>query len=391
MKIFNFHLMPYADADLDAIGRHGTAWVTFSNSQYDPKKGAELYHRYLDELEYADKLGFDGVVLNEHHQNAYGLMPTPGVLAGALARSVKSAQIAILGRALPLLQNPLAVAEEFALLDNLTRGRFIAGFVRGIGAEYHSMGINPVDSHTRFNEAHDLIIRAWTEPGPFRFVGRHYEINYVNPWPRPYQQPHPPIWIPSQGSSSTIQWAAKMRYTYCQTLSPIAVVARFFQSYRDEAEKCGYKSAPDQLAWSNSIYVAETDAKAMREAKPHLEALANRFLGMPIEMLLPPGYSSINSMKRVAAAKVQAHGKIQTAEDLVRMGVVIVGAPNTVREKLAEYQDLAGFGTILTKTQFGTLPRDMTRANMEAIAEEVLPYFRERAPQAAEQVPAPAK
>ena len=89
MKIFNFHLMPYADADLDAIGRHGTAWVTFSNSQYDPKKGAELYHRYLDELEYADKLGFDGVVLNEHHQNAYGLMPTPGVLAGALARSVK--------------------------------------------------------------------------------------------------------------------------------------------------------------------------------------------------------------------------------------------------------------------------------------------------------------
>ena len=225
------------------------------------------------------------------------------------------------------MQNPLAVAEEFALLDNLTRGRFIAGFVRGIGAEYHSMGINPIDSHTRFNEAHDLIIRAWTEPGPFRFVGRHYEINYVNPWPRPYQQPHPPIWIPSQGSSSTIQWAAKMRYTYCQTLSPIAVVARFFQSYRDEAEKCGYKSAPDQLAWSNSIYVAETDAKAMREAKPHLEALANRFLGMPIEMLLPPGYSSIDSMKRVAAAKVQAHGKIQTAEDLVRMGVVIVGAP----------------------------------------------------------------
>ncbi len=106
MKIFNFHLMPYADVDLDAIGKHGTAWVTFSNSHFDPKKGAELYHRYLDELEYADKLGFDGVVLNEHHQNAYGLMPTPGVLAGALARSVKRAKLAILGRALPLLQQP---------------------------------------------------------------------------------------------------------------------------------------------------------------------------------------------------------------------------------------------------------------------------------------------
>jgi alkanesulfonate monooxygenase SsuD/methylene tetrahydromethanopterin reductase-like flavin-dependent oxidoreductase (luciferase family) len=96
-------------------------------------------------------------------------------------------------------------------------------------------------------------------------------------------------------------------------------------------------------------------------------------------------------MKRVAAAKIQAQGKIQTAEDLVRMGVVIVGSPSTVREKLAEYQDLAGFGTSLTKTQFGTLPRDMTRANMEAIAEEVLPYFRERVPKANTKVAEPAK
>jgi alkanesulfonate monooxygenase SsuD/methylene tetrahydromethanopterin reductase-like flavin-dependent oxidoreductase (luciferase family) len=104
---------------------------------------------------------------------------------------------------------------------------------------------------------------------------------------------------------------------------------------------------------------------------------------------LPPGYSTIESIKRVAAMKGRQAGKIQTAEDLVNQGVVIVGSPATVREKLAEYQDLAGFGTSLTKTQFGTLPRDMTKANMEAIAEEVLPYFRERTPQKhAEKVPA---
>ena len=378
MQIFNFHLMPYADADLDAIERNGTAWITFSNSNYDPVKGAELYHRYLDELEYADRLGFDGVVLNEHHQTAYGLMPTPGVLAGALTRSVKRAKIAILGRALPLLNNPLSVAEEYAMLDNLSRGRFIAGFVRGIGAEYHSTGVNPTESLERFNEAHDLIIRAWTEPGPFRFTGKHYRFEYVNVWPRPYQTPHPPIFIPSQGSSQTIRWAAKMRYTYAQTLSPIAMVARFFQMYREEADKAGYEAIPDQLAWSNSIYIAETDEKAMREAKPHLEALANRFLKMPTEMLLPPGYTNNESMKRIRAAKTT--GKPQTAEDLVKNGVVIVGSPNTVRETLAAYQDLAGFNISLTKTQFGTLPADMTRDNTEAVAREVLPYFRDRQP-----------
>jgi len=208
----------------------------------------------------------------------------------------------------------------------------------------------------------------------------------VNPWPRPYQTPHPPIWIPSQGSSSTIKWAAQMKYTYAQTLAPIAVVARMFQMYRDEAEKAGYEASPDQLAWSNTIYIAETDEQALREARPHMEALANRFLKMPTEMLLPPGYSNIESMKRIRAAKIT--GKPQTLDDLVRNGVVIVGSPNTVREKLAEYQDLAGFNTSLTKTQFGTMADAQARANMAAIAQEILPHFRERLPQGKRQAAA---
>src|SRR5436309_13240351 len=180
MKIFNFHLMPYRHADLDAIEKNGSAWVTFSNRHYDAQKGAELYHEYLDQMEFADKLGFDGVCLNEHHQTAYGMMPIPGVLARALARSVKRAKLAIPGRALPLINNPLMVAEEYAILDNLTRGRLIAGFVRGIGAEYHALGVRPAYSQARDAEAHDLILRAWTEPGPFAFLGKHYQFRYVN-------------------------------------------------------------------------------------------------------------------------------------------------------------------------------------------------------------------
>src|SRR5262245_46254379 len=152
-----------------------------------------------------------------------------------------------------------------------------------------------------------------------------------------------------------------------------------FQMYRDEAEKAGYQASPDQLAWSNTIYVGETDEKAMREARPHLEALVNRFLKMPMEMLLPPGYSAIESMKRVRAAKVT--GRAMSIADLTKTGVVMVGSPNTVRETPAEYQDLAGFNTSLTKTQFGTLPDGMARANMAAMAQEILPAFRGRLPQ----------
>ncbi len=207
MKFFFFHLMPYAALDPDYDKQYDSAWVTLPNSYYDPKIGHELYNRYLDELEYADAVGFDGICVNEHHSNAYGMMPIPGVMAGALARRTKNCKIAVLGRALPLLNNPLTVAEEFAMLDTITGGRLIAGFVRGIGAEYHAWGANPAESHDRFHEAHDLIIEGWTKPGPFAFEGKYYHFNYVNVWPRPYQQPHPPVWIPSQGSRETIEWA----------------------------------------------------------------------------------------------------------------------------------------------------------------------------------------
>lgn len=372
MKFFNFHLMPYAELDVSKIRDHGSAWVTFPNSHYDPLVGSKLYNRFLDELEYADQIGFDGVCVNEHHQTAYGLMPIPGVLAGALARSVKRAQVAILGRALPLVNNPLNIAEEFAMLDNISEGRFIAGFVRGIGAEYHSTGVNPAESLARFQEAHDLIVRAWTETGPFEFDGEFYHHKYVNLWPRPYQNPHPPIWVPSQGSAETIAWAAQHKYTYCQTLGAIRTVAGFFKRYREEAEKSGYEPTWDQCAWSTTIYVAETDEKALNEARPHVEALQNEFLRMPMEMLLPPGYTSLESFKHIQPDMI---GKPQTIESLNDAGVIIVGSPNTVRERLAEYQQLAGFNTALVKTQFGTLPAEMTRNNMDAIAEEIFPQL----------------
>ncbi len=380
MKFYMMHLMPYADLDLDYDKTYNSAWITLPNSYYDPKKGAKLYNRYLDELEYADQLGFDGVCVNEHHQNAYGLMPQPGVMAGALARRTKKVKIAILGRALPLLNNPVTVAEEFAMVDNITEGRFIAGFVRGIGAEYHAWSSNPADSHDRFHEAHDLILRAWTETGPFAFEGKHYHFEYVNLWPRPYQAPRPPIWIPSQGSSETIEWASHpdRRYTYLQTFTPVSMLAKYMKMYKDMAKSHGYEATEDQLGWSVPIYVAETDEIARREAKPHIENFLNKFLRMPKEMLLPPGYLSLKSMLGVMQAK-SAIGGQQTIDTVMEKGMFICGSPETVRQKLSEYHGEIGFGHLLSLLQFGTLPAELTRKSMELYATEVIPYLRANA------------
>jgi alkanesulfonate monooxygenase SsuD/methylene tetrahydromethanopterin reductase-like flavin-dependent oxidoreductase (luciferase family) len=378
VKFFFFHLMPYADLDPSYAEKHNSAWVTLPNSYYDPVKGHALYNRYLDELEYADELGYDGVCVNEHHQTAYGLMPTPGVTAGALARSTRRAKIAVLGRALPLLNNPLTVAEEYAMLDNISGGRLVAGFVRGIGAEYHSSGSNPAESHERFHEAHDLILRAWTEPGPFAFEGKHYQFNYVNTWPRPYQQPHPAVWIPSQGSRETIEWASdpRRKYTYLQTFSPASALAKYMGMYREAAAKHGYAATPEQLGWSVPVYVADTDEQARREAKPHIENLVNKFLRMPPEMLFPPGYLSLESMKGIRQAKSSITGGPQSIDDLMQKGMFLCGSAATLRQQLEEYQKQIGFGYLLPVLQFATLPHDLTKRNLELFAQKVIPSLR---------------
>lgn len=374
MKVILFHLMSYADLDFEATKAYETVWVNLPNKFFDPVKGHALYNRYMDELESAEPLGFDGVAVNEHHQTAYGLMPSPIVIAATLARSTKRVKIAILGNALPLRSHPMTIAEEHAMIDVISGGRLISGFVRGIGAEYHTFGLNPTVSHERFHEAHDLIVQAWTRPGPFAFTGKHYNSEYVNLWPKPLQQPHPPIWVPSQGSRETIEWAAQAdhRYTYLQTFSPMKVVQRYLQSYRDTAQGYGYEASDDQLGWAVPVYVADTDEQAVREAKVPFELFRNRLLKMPFEMLLPPGYTSRESLKGMMAAKAAITQDL-TIEFAMENGMIICGSPDTVREQITSYWKTMRFGNLLTMMHFGTLSQELTKRSMELFAAKVLP------------------
>ena len=380
MNVLLFHLMPYADIDVEKAKDYPTCWVVMPNSMYDPKKGHALYNRYLDELEYGEQLGFDGLCVNEHHQTAYGMMPSPIVTGSALARRTTKAKIAILGSALPLRSNPLTVAEEHAMIDNITGGRLISGFVRGIGAEYFSFNANPTFSHERFHEAHDLIIKAWTRPGPFEHFGKHFHIPYVNVWPRPFQQPHPPVWIPSQGSRETIEFASdpKHKYTYLQTYSPVKVMAKYLQMYRDAAAAKGYTAEAKQLGWLVPIYVGDTDEKALEEAWDAYTHFREIFLTIPFDMLLPPGYTSRESMKGLARAKDMIAAKL-TPKQCVELGLFVCGTAKTVRETLIGYVKETGLGNLLALLQFGTLSAELTKRNMERFAEGVMPHLKKAA------------
>ena len=380
MQFHAFHLMPYRHLDLAEADKHRSYWVNLPNTLWDRSKGPALYAEYIGQLAYAAECGFDGVCVNEHHQTAYGLMPAPNLIASALIERTRGTKvrIAVLGRALPIVNNPVTIAEEFAMLDNMSDGRLIAGFVRGIGCEYHSSMVNPILSHERFHEAHDLIVQAWTRDGPFDFVGEHYNLNYVSLWPRPVQLPHPPIWVPSQGSRETIEWVAapERKYPLLMAFSPVDTVVRFHEAYRKAALDFGYEVSGDQLGWSTPVYVGETDEEAYAEAAPHIEALFNHFFHIPLEYLFPPGYTSINSFQAMMEFRKGLATSKQTLSDLMTRGNCIVGSPKTVAARIRELHERTGFRLMVPMIQFGTLPDDLVRKSTKLFASEVAPALR---------------
>lgn len=375
-----FHLMPWPDLPPDFDENYDSAWVTLPNSNYDPVKGHKLYTRYLDEIERADKLGWDSVIVNEHHQNAYGTMPSPNIMAAALTQRIKRAKIGIVGNALPLHDDPLRVAEEIAMLDVLSNGRIISGFVRGTGMEYFSYNINPTLSRERMDEAHDLIIEAWTRPGPFAFEGEHYNYRYVNIWPRPIQQPHPPIWMPGTASLETIDFAARHKYPYMTVFMPMEMRQRAYDLYRRLAEeKYGYEAGPEQLAFCVPCVIAETDELAMKEGEKYLMWLFQKAMKVRTEFFMPPGYMSVRSVKAAIENGASFGQGDRTFKELVETGVVIAGSPATIIEKLSYYTDVLHAGMLVTGGHTGEMPDYLVLRNQEMMANEVMPHFREKA------------
>jgi alkanesulfonate monooxygenase SsuD/methylene tetrahydromethanopterin reductase-like flavin-dependent oxidoreductase (luciferase family) len=206
-------------------------------------------------------------------------------------------------------------------------------------------------------------------------VGKHYRYRYVNPWPRPLQKPHPPIWLPGTGSLETVAFAAEHRYPFMMVYSPVKQQAKAYDLYRKVAEeRFGYEAQPEQLAFCVPCYVAETDEIARREAEPHLLWLFR--LGLKYgPFATPPGYISERSMKAMMAARMKPFTEL-TMDDLVNEGYVIVGSPDTVAEKLAHYTDQLHAGIMVSGAQWGDMPPEKVQKNMELFATKVMPQFR---------------
>ena len=375
VDVYYFSEMPYAEFPESEAENYPSMRLTFPNTYFDPDKAHHLFRRYLDEYQYAEDVGFDGLMINEHHNTPSCMDVEVNITGGILARITRRAKILMLGNLIPTSDNPVRMAEEVAMLDVISGGRIISGVVRGIGIESWAANINPVYNRERFEESHDLMIKTWTTPGPFRWEGKHFHYRAINPWMVPVQKPHPPIWTPGTGSPETVEWAAKRRYTYAAFLTQLDVAQRLLELYRQHAEQEGYTPTSDNFAFMICSFVADTDEKAQEEGKHFLWRMGHPLRG-PREYWSPPGYHTRAGGQMTAARRSKPMHEM-TYEELQDSYHLVVGSPGTVIEKLAHIKNQLNVGALLLESQAGQLSHKSTMRSIELMGKEVIPALKE--------------
>src|SRR5438067_6899241 len=342
MRFTWFNLMPWPYLPDDFRQQNRSVWVDIPGKLYDPRKGHFVYHEYMDQLEYADSLGFDGIGVNEHHQNGYGLMPSPNIIAAGLARRTSRAAICVIGNSIALYNPPIRVAEEFTVLNVISRGRLIAGFPVGTSMDTnYCYGQIPALTRDKYAEAHELIRRAWASDEPFAFDGKYNQLRYVNCWPKPIQQPHPPIYIPGGGSVETWDFCVENDYNYSY-LSFGGYIAgkRLLDGYWERVAALDAAESPYRGAFAQIICVADTDAEAEKLYAEHVLYFYNRCLHVYPGFLDAPGYRTIKTLQAgsIGAMREAAQRMFSniTWGQLVEQGNVIAGSPDTVVDRMKD-------------------------------------------------------
>ena len=376
MRCWHFTEMPYPFLpDLDTVD---SIRVNLPNKHYDPKVGADLYQRYLDEHVMADELGLD-IMLNEHHQTATCTNVAAPLSAAILARQTKNARICILGNPMANRADPIRVAEEMAMIDVISRGRLDCGFVRGVPYEVYAANTNPTQTLERLWEGIDLAVKAWTShDAPFNFEGKFWHKRQVNIWPRPFQQPHPPVWITGSSDKENIKEVARRGFTFAMFLQPHEKVKEMFDAYRS----CSIYSDPEEvrrhIAYMPLVATGETEEEAAKLAEKlswYLQAKT------AVQFRNPPGYVPVSF--NVQALKGKYTGRTDAVragglEYLKEQGVLISGTPDSVFEQIKRfYHRVGGFGQLLMMQQAGFVTHEETVKSMTLFAKEVYPRVKE--------------
>ena len=378
------HLMYFTEQPMSAYpaaegDEAGHTALLFSNRFFDPAEGSRLYNERLREYLWAEECGIDGIMLNEHHNAPFCMQAKCNIFAAILAGMTERVKIVLLGNPLPISDNPLRVAEELAMIDMIAKGRLVSGFVRGGGTEQFATNANPAYNRERFEEAHDLIIKAWTVPGPFRWEGKHYQFRVVNPWATPLQQPHPRVWIPGVVSRETVIWAARHRYPYICLNTTVEATKRVWKTYDDAAAEVGYSPGSEHRGYLIRCHVQDTEDKALEGAR-QFQWMQGEFTGLahPVWMS-PPGYQSPHlrqSTVEVANQRRQQRDHLPF-DAQIEQKMIIAGTPDQCIQSLRFIMEETRPGIMALWGNDGAVSHGDALRCIELLGKEVMPALRE--------------
>jgi alkanesulfonate monooxygenase SsuD/methylene tetrahydromethanopterin reductase-like flavin-dependent oxidoreductase (luciferase family) len=247
----------------------------------------------------------------------------------------------------------------------------------------------PALTREKYQEAHDLIMRAWHEREPFAFNGRYNKLRHVNIWPRPIQQPHPPIHIPGGGSVETYDFCIDNTYSYSYlSFSGYIRAQALMKGYWNRvAERGAPDNSPYRAGFAQTICVAESDEEAERLYWPHVNYFYNRCLHVYPGFADAPGYRTIKTIQTGALSQyAPPRGGFAelTWKDLIEGGHVIAGSPETVRQRMEDLIKGLHVGNIFCLMHVGNMPTDKCMYSTKLFADKVMPKLRNMFPEWAE-------
>jgi alkanesulfonate monooxygenase SsuD/methylene tetrahydromethanopterin reductase-like flavin-dependent oxidoreductase (luciferase family) len=329
-------------------------------SQFHPLDGMRSVERGLDLMQQADEIGFDWVSMAEHHYSGFTLTPNPIVAAAAASQRVKRARIAVLGPIVPI-QNPVRIAEEVAMLDNISGGRAVVGLVRGTPNELQTYGSDPAESRERFDEGLELILKAWTEPEPFSWSGKYYQFPTVCVWPRPVQQPRPPLML-SGMSKESVELAAKHKTAIGFFAATLEQCVENVALFRERAAFYGWNPTEDDIIYRSGGAIADTDEEALEVAAGFGRGITG---ARPQVAPAPP--ASEATKKRMAELEPPK------LFDTVRFA----GTPETVLNQIRFVSEAIGAGVVDINFTNNRTPYDQLLHSVELFGKKVLPHLKD--------------
>jgi len=381
MHILYFTEQPMSAYPQEEADKFGYTALLFSNRFFDAVEGSRLDQERLEEYLYAEEMGVDGIMLNEHHNAPFCMSAKINIIAAMLAATTKRVKLVLLGNPLPLAENPVRLAEELAMIDMVSKGRLVSGFIRGGGTEALATNTNPAYNRERFEEAHDLIIKTWTQPGPWRWEGDHYQLRVVNPWVLPLQKPHPRIWIPGAVSPETIIWAAEHRYPYICLNTPVGPTRETWKIYDEAAERVGYKAGSEQRGYLIRCHVAETEEKAIENAR-HFMWMQGEFAGLQHPVWgSPSGYMGAWARRQLAEVRIgrrKRQGPLTAPfEEQLANLTIIAGTPDQVTKKLRFILEETRPSILALWANDGRVSHKDSLTCIRLLGQEVMPAVRE--------------